>query len=470
MNEVRTYMPFTYPVDPVKIQIIPDMDMSYALAATLVEWDAEKQISAALAESWKIVAPNVYRFTLRKNALWSNGKPVTAAQVKASFERGMKAYPGDLRSLIQLLDSIECASDREVDFKLKVDARESGLLGKLTEPNFGVLKIGADGQLDLSATTGPFSLAAESNQQQLNLIRNAHWHRYEAGMSAADRVTIRRSPPGMNAQTILFTDTWPNLIETSSLIKAELLNRYGNEHYELWKRPLDKVFYIHLGKRAANAEGRTLIRFLRQNVDPREVVAGLSGYTVATQIFPRGYQLHDLEFSYPKTAETLPERFKSKPLDILVSPARVTPDLQENIRRTVLSATGVEPRFISVPLEEVGARKARGDFDLYAGTVGLADPDPEGIMSFYLEGDAPLIQSKGNNFLARLDAARKEKNGETKLGKMRGILRDALCEGYLLPMFHLSTVGVGRGELDFRQISASDESVTLSKIRFRGKK
>ena len=31
MNELRTYMSFTYPVDPVKIKIIPDMDLSYAL-------------------------------------------------------------------------------------------------------------------------------------------------------------------------------------------------------------------------------------------------------------------------------------------------------------------------------------------------------------------------------------------------------------------------------------------------------
>jgi hypothetical protein len=132
-----------------------------------------------------------------------------------------------------------------------------------------------------------------------------------------------------------------------------------------------------------------------------------------------------------------------------------------------LAATGVEPHFISVPLEEVSAHKALGNFDLYAGTMGLADPDPEGIMSFYLEGDASLIPSTGNGFLARLDAARKEADNEIKLTKMRGILGDALSEGYLLPMFYLSTIGVGREELDFSRISASDESVTLSKIRFR---
>ncbi len=466
MNEVRTYMSFTYPVDPVKIQIIPDMDMSYALAATLIEWDAEKQITAALAESWKVVSPNVYRFTLRNNALWSNGQPVTAIEVKASFERGMKAHPDDLRSLIQMLDAINCPSDREIDFKLKVPAHDSGLLGKLTEPNFGVLKINEDGGLDLSSTTGAFFLSPDSDKQQLILVRNTHWHRYDPVASAPNRVIVRRSPQGMDAQNVLFSDSWPNLIETSSLIKASLMSRYETEKYEVWKRPIDKFFYIQLGKKAANAEGRALIRFIRQKVTSEDIVSGLSGYTVATQIFPRGYQLHDPDFSYPKSVEALPDAYKNKPLDILISPARVPPALQENIRRAIVSATGIEPHFISVPLEEVSAHKVRGDFNLYAGTMGLADPDPEGVMSFYLEGDTPLIHSLGNDYLARLDAARKEKESDKKLAQMRSILRSALNEGYLLPLFHLSTVGVGRKGLDFSQIPSSDESVTLSKIRF----
>ena len=467
MNEVRTYMSFTYPVDPVKIQIIPDMDMSYALAATLIEWDAEKQISAALAESWKIVSTNVYRFTIRKNATWSDGNPVRAAEVKTSFERGMKSHPDDLRSLIQMLDVIECPSDHEIDFKLKVPARESGLLGKLTEPNFGILKIDEAGKIDLSATTGAFFLSPESNRQQLTLVRNSHWHRYDSTAPAAGQIIVRRSPHGMDAQNTLFTDTWPNLIETSSLIKADLLTRYESEKYEIWKRPVDKVFYLHLGKKAANAEGRSLIRFLRQKLNTNEVVAGLSGYTVTTQMFPRGYQLHELDFSYPKSAESLSDLYKRKAIDVLISPARVNPALQENIRRAIVNATGVEPHFISAPLEEVSSYKVRGEFDIYAGTVGLADPDPEGIMSFYLEGDTPLIHPIGNDFLARLDAARKEMNSDKKLTQMLKILHDALCDGYLLPLFHLSTVGIGRKGLDFSQIPSSDESVTLSKIRFR---
>ena len=162
------------------------------------------------------------------------------------------------------------------------------------------------------------------------MIRNTHWHRFEPGAAAAERVVVRRSPPNMDAQTVLFADKWPNLIETSSLIKAELLNRYETEHYELWKRPLDKFFYIHLGKRASNADGFALIRFLRQKIDPKEVVAGLSGYTLSDQIFPRGYQLHDLDFSYPNTVESLPAASRIRHSIFSLAPLGSSPISQEN--------------------------------------------------------------------------------------------------------------------------------------------
>lgn len=470
MNEVRTFMSYTLPVDPAKIQSIPDMDMSYALAGTLVEWDSDKQISAGLAETWRIVSPNTYRFRLQEDARWSNGEAVTSEEIKRSFDRGITAHPQDLRSLAQMLDSIECPSPREVDFKLKIPAHESGLLEKLTEPNYGILKI-VKGKPDLSKTTGPFYLVP-SDSSQLTLQRNSEWHRFESEVPSPQRVIIRKPPKGMDSQNILLSDPWPTLIETSSLISAETLKRYESERFEIWRRPVDKFFHLHLGKRSANADGRALVRYLRQQINAADFVVGLSGFTLAAQIFPRGYRLYDPEFScHTETPAKLPLHFQTKPIDVLISPARVTPVLKENIRRVLLQATGINPNFISVPLEQVPISKVKGDFDLYAGTVGMADPDPEGIMSFFLESDAPLIhstpQNGGHAYLERLDAARKEKDTDKKHGLMRSILSDAVCSGDMLPLFHLSTIGIGRRELDFSNIPSSDESVTLSKIRFR---
>ena len=73
----------------------------------------------------------------------------------------------------------------------------------------------------------------------------------------------------------------------------------------------------------------------------------------------------------------------------------------------------------------------------------------------------------GNNFLDQLNLARKEADKNKRLIKMRRILNDAIAQGYVLPLFHLSTIGIGRPELDFSRVPISDESVTLCKIILR---
>ena len=94
-NEIRIYDGFRFPVDPGKVVTLTDMDVSYALADTLVEWDEKKNIVGGLASSWKFLPGNIFRFTLRDDATWSDGTQVTCDQVKRSLERIQKLYSKD---------------------------------------------------------------------------------------------------------------------------------------------------------------------------------------------------------------------------------------------------------------------------------------------------------------------------------------------------------------------------------------
>jgi MarR-like DNA-binding transcriptional regulator SgrR of sgrS sRNA len=468
MKEIRTYMAFSSPVDPVKIETIPDMDMSYALASTLIEWDDQKQLSGALSDKWKILDEKTYRLTLRDGIQWSDGSPLTAEDVKRSFQHGFNTHPTDLRSLTNMVATIDCPSEREIDFHLRVPALGSGLLTKLTEPNYGILKIAKDGSVDLSVSSGPYFLERRSSSQELALGRNKFWFHEASYPQRASQVIVRKPPADMNPQNILLTDSWPNLIETSSLIRADLLDEYTNQRYDIWRRPLDKVFYAQIGKRPDSADARILLQYLRANVDPSEYAKGLSGFTIAEQFFPNGFQLYDSSIArLPKSNVKIPARFHERPVDVVISISRVPSQVKENIRAIILKATGIEPHFIPISLDQYSAYRKKGDFDLYVGTVGLADPEPEGAMSYYLENESSTIQTSDNDFLKRLDEARKHKDIEGKLKGMRSILVDAVCNGYLLPMFHLSTIGIARAPLDLSQIPDSEESATFSKIRFR---
>ncbi|BAS48791.1 periplasmic oligopeptide-binding protein [Aggregatibacter actinomycetemcomitans NUM4039] len=50
----------------------------------LVIYDPQGNLVPAVAESWQTKDNKIWRFTLRKEAQWSNGEPVTAQQFVAS--------------------------------------------------------------------------------------------------------------------------------------------------------------------------------------------------------------------------------------------------------------------------------------------------------------------------------------------------------------------------------------------------
>ncbi|MGK5085377.1 ABC transporter substrate-binding protein [Bdellovibrionota bacterium FG-1] len=477
MKEIRTYLAFTFPVDPVKMDTIAEMELSYALASTLVEWDENKQVRAAIAESWHATLDQTIVFTLRKETKWSDGNPITSEQIKRSFERALKTHPEDLRSLTNLLEAanpIQALSLHQLAFRLKKSATQGDLLKKLTEPNFGILKIRENGGLDLSVTSGAFFLKA-AGEKELILDSNPHWHRHQADVP--DRVIARRPKPDApegSDQTVLLYDPWPNLIETSSLINTDVLQKYKADGFSLWERPIDKVFLLFLARKRANPDHFSLLRFLRSKLNRQTLTSNLTGFSLGDQIFPMGYALHDSHDSdvskaqFPTDPVALPEYFKHHPIEVMASQGRITPQLKENLRQSLLAATGIEPKFTWIQKQDAGKHKRAGDFDVYVAMMGLADPDPEGVMSYYFEGETPVVpSSKEDDFVARLDHARKDSDPQERIQLMRNIATDAVRKGHVLPLFHLSTFGVGRPELDFSQVPTSEESVTFSKIRFR---
>ena len=463
-RDVKTYMSYTTPIDPRKMVTIPDMDLSYALAATLVEWDSHKEISAAVAAKWEVISENTFRFHLHKDLKWSDGSLVTAIQVKKSFDRAFVKYPDDLRSLTNILTEIRATSPDTVDFLLKVNASESFLLGKLTEPNYGILKITDSGEIDLSKTTGPFSIT-EQTVSQVTLKRNPNW--FKANSEMPENVYIRVPGQSFESETALLKDNWANMIETSSMINADILDTYKAGNYHVWRRPYDKMGVFRLNPLRSNSNSYELFKYLRKSLNRKTLFQNLSGYETTDQAFPKGFPLYDPHFTCDDSGAKLPDEFKKRSVQILLSPARINRVLRQNIIDELERITDIKPTVISVELQDLEKAKKLDNYDFYAGTVGMADPEPEGIMSYYFEGKLPMIPPSSENFVHKLDLARKEMNKEIRIQKMIELMTEATCKGHVLPLFHVSTVGIGRPELDFTNIPHSDESITLSKIRFK---
>jgi hypothetical protein len=284
----------------------------------------------------------------------------------------------------------------------------------------------------------------------------------------AQKIIVRKMAVGENPQDVLLKDQWPNMMQISSLLPETTFEKYQKTKFNFWNRPTDRVFIFQLGRRLYNESGKNVFKFINTHINRGNLVKGLVGNSTTQQLFPNSYQLYDFSFDAGHESKAdIPLEMKKKPLEILISPERVSPTLKENISKEISRITGVAPHFIEIPMSELFPRYWKADYDFYAGTYGLADPNPEGLMSFYFENDFRIIPEIGEPFLKRLDDARKISNEDKRVDAMRGILTDATYKGHIVPLFHLSTMGIARQELDLSQVPPTDESVTLSKIRFR---
>ena len=177
---------------------------------TLVTFPAASvdKIEPLLAKEWKISDDGkTYTFTLRDGAMFSDGSPVTAADVVFSFNR-MKNIKGNPSFLAETIDSVSAANDTTVELKLK--APDPAILSKLVFSAFSVVnsKVAqANGATDAadadksdkaetwfngnSAGSGPYILTKWEKGVETVLERNP---KYTGTAPKIERVIIRNIP------------------------------------------------------------------------------------------------------------------------------------------------------------------------------------------------------------------------------------------------------------------------------------
>ena len=161
----------------------------------LVTLDVNMDVAPDLAERWTISDDGrVYTFSLRPDAVFHNGKPVTAQDVKWSIERAVDpqapgahvdVYLGDIVGVEERLmgaadtvSGVRVIDDRTLE--ITIDASKPYFLAKLTYPVAFVLdQENVEGNPDwLQAPngTGPFRLASHVPDEELVLAAHEAYH------------------------------------------------------------------------------------------------------------------------------------------------------------------------------------------------------------------------------------------------------------------------------------------------------
>jgi ABC-type oligopeptide transport system substrate-binding subunit/class 3 adenylate cyclase len=127
-------------VDPPRSYTLPSMQVQYALLDRLVELWPERTIVPSLADHWQISNDGLhYVFRLREGVHWSDGTPLTAADVEFGIKRNLdRQRPGVSVAMLFVVEGaqdyyhgrsddlsavgIRALDERHIEFRLNVPA------------------------------------------------------------------------------------------------------------------------------------------------------------------------------------------------------------------------------------------------------------------------------------------------------------------------------------------------------------
>lgn len=158
---------------------------------SLLARDAQMNIIPDLAQTWEMPDPLTYVFHLRRGVKFHDGRVLTSADVKYTFDSILSgAVTSPKRGTYPMVESIEAPDDATVVFHLREPY--SSLLWNLTLPGIGIVPKGSGAEVARDPIgTGPFRFVSMARDEEIVLERNPD---YFGGAPKIERVRFRIVP------------------------------------------------------------------------------------------------------------------------------------------------------------------------------------------------------------------------------------------------------------------------------------
>src|SRR6266852_7232213 len=161
------------------------------LFSSVLERDEQMNLHADLAESWELPDPLTYVFHLRPGVHFHDGRPVTSADVKATFDYILNpANHSPKRGAFRMVTSIEAPDPATVIFHL--NAPFASFTTSLVRPAVGIVP--RDAGADFSRHpigSGPFRFVSQSQDDEVALERNPDYFRLPRSDSGGGELIAR---------------------------------------------------------------------------------------------------------------------------------------------------------------------------------------------------------------------------------------------------------------------------------------
>lgn len=379
-----------------------DWTVTYPSYQRLVQYktDGDKgstDVEGDLASSWKASDDQKeWTFTLKDNAKFADGTPVTAEAVKLSFERLLKigqgpaeAFPKDLK--------IDAPDEHTAKFTLSQPF--APFLYTLANDgasiiNPAVLKEHAadDARGFLAQNTagsGPFMLKSWQKGQQLVLVPNPH---YPGNKPNFKRVSVKIIGESASRRLQLSRGD----IDIADALPVDQLNALKQENkVNVAEYPSLRVTYLYLNNSKAPLNQADLRRAISWSTDYQGMVNGIlsgNGKQMRGPI-PEGmwgYDATAMQYNHDETkAKAEWDKVTNKPTSLTFLYSDNDPNWEPIALATQssLNKLGINVKLEKLANATMRDRVGKGDYDIAIGNWSPYFADPYMFMNYWFESD-----------------------------------------------------------------------------------
>ncbi len=278
--------------------------INYALFTPLIQYDDKLGVRPYLAERWEMT-PNDITFHLRRDVKWHDGQPVTAEDVKFTFDAAKDPAAGSLvgsayLAQVQTAEMVDSFTIRFTFVQPHAQALEDfwwAPMPKHLLQNVSPAEMRSAGFNRQPIGSGPYRFSQWQANQRLIVERNPAFPEALGGAPSIDRIVFRIIP---EASTMLTELTTGGVDVDVPLPPDQVKQAQGNDQLQVFAFPGKAVYYIGWNNARPPFNSAAVRRALGMAVNRQEIIDALlfGQGTPATSTVPPWHPL------FPKDAPT----------------------------------------------------------------------------------------------------------------------------------------------------------------------
>jgi len=395
-------------LDPQKVPAFTSHRVFELVYSRLTSLTPDLAVQPDLAESWTVSGDGkTFTFKLRQ-AKFHNGDPVTAADVKFTFDRILTVDGSVAKSLFADIDSVTTTDDRTVVFNLKQS--NVTILPYMATPNASIVsqKVAQANNNDLSKKeaaigSGPFKLSEWVPDNYMLLDANKDY--YLSGLPYLDAVRINVVPDQAGLVAALRTKAADMALIEDARTAQSLRQEQG---ITLDAKPSPNYNLVFINTKRKPFDNVKVRQAISYAVDRQQIIdaVALGEGQITGPIAPALTQFALNTSEYPSykrdvdKAKQLLQEANVGPIEFTMLTQTSEPAYAKDVAQLVqqqLSEVGIKMNIELLEFNQWVDRWLKADFDMSPGlNGGNADPDYYIFRYFTTDGNLNFVTSYQN--------------------------------------------------------------------------